>query len=57
MSKAELAYEIESLRMQMVNSYLEDDLENALRLSQELDQTIYRYVLISTQGNQGKAPA
>lgn len=56
MTKAELVFEIELLRDKMVNSFMEDDLENALKLSQQLDQKIYRYVMTS-QGKKKKTPA
>lgn len=49
MKAEDLIAEIESLRAKMVEFYLTDDLENAIKTSQLLDQKIYSYLMV-TQG-------
>lgn len=43
----ELVQEIEDLRRTMVKYYINDDLENAIKTSQLLDQKIYSFLLQS----------
>lgn len=47
MSIKELAEEIEMLREQMVQFYLKDDVQNAVKTSQHLDQKIYDYLVLT----------
>lgn len=47
MRTEDLVQEIEDLRTQMVSYYLKDDLENAIKTSQLLDQKIYCFLLQS----------
>lgn len=47
MRTEDLVQAIEDLRTQMVEFYMNDDLENAIKTSQLLDQQIYSYLIQS----------
>lgn len=49
MRTEELVKEIEVLRAKMVQFYVNDDLENAIKTSQLLDQKIYSYLLLTQE--------